>query len=481
MVSRVIKYLPMGNRVILLIMVIHLASIHCREDTPDSDPFVAAWDQAEQIAANIELPRIPDRLIKITDLGALADGQTDCLPAIRRAIDSCFVQGGGTVWIPAGTYFVQGPIHLKSRINLHLAKNATLRFSTNPSHYLPVVRTRWEGVDCYNYSPLIYAYQQEDIAITGSGTLDGQADTTNWWPWSNSRQYGWRPGELSQGDTMSRPRLYDWNTREVPVEERQLGEGAYLRPNFIQPFACTRVLIDSVTIRNSPMWVIHPCLSEQVVVRHARIISHGPNSDGCDPESCRNVLIEHCYFDTGDDCIALKSGRNQDGRRANKPIENVVIRDCRMKDGHGGVVIGSEVSGGARNIYAEDCQMDSPNLDRALRIKTNRIRGGTVENLFFRDIKVGEVREAVIRVNLHYPIYSDPNQEYIPIVRNIYLEGVESSRSTYGLLIEGYDEAHPVQGIYLKDCRLNGVTQGNKIEFAEDLQFKNSLLNGAPL
>jgi polygalacturonase len=223
---------------------------------------------------------------------------------------------------------------------------------------------------------------------------------------------------------------------------------------------------------------VHPVLSENITIQNIKVISHGPNSDGCDPECCRNVLIRNCYFDTGDDCIALKSGRNQDGRRIGRPIENVVVQDCEMKDGHGGVVIGSEVSGGARNIFAENCKMDSPNLDRAIRVKTNKVRGGVIENLFFRNIKVGEVREAVVRVNMLYPIYSDTSQTFIPVIRNIFVENVKSKKSRYGVYIDGYDAANPVRNVHLANCKFDGVEEGNAIKHAAGLHFENYYLNG---
>ncbi|MCB9283837.1 MAG: glycoside hydrolase family 28 protein [Lewinellaceae bacterium] len=439
-----------------------------------SDP----WEQVTEILANIQPPVFPDRIFDITEYGAKADGRTDCLPAFKAAIEACHTAGGGMVLTPAGDYFVKGPIHLKSNVNLHLAEGATVKFSTDPNDFLPVVRTRWEAVECYNYSPLIYAYEQENIAVTGMGTLDGQADNEHWWNWVNNELYGWKEGMPSQADDHSRPKLFDWNTREVPVEDRVLGKGSYLRPNFLQPYNCKNVLIDGVTIRNSPMWVVHPVLSENVIVQNVKVISHGPNSDGCDPESCKNVLIKNCFFDTGDDCIALKSGRNQDGRRIGRPIENVVIQNCEMKDGHGGVVIGSEVSGGARNIFAENCVMDSPHLDRALRIKTNKVRGGKIENLFFRNIEVGEVGEAILRVNMRYPIYSDTNQTFIPVVENIFVENVTSKKSKYGVLIDGYSDEFPVRNVQLTNCRFDGVAEGNDVEFAKGLIFKEVYING---
>ncbi len=436
------------------------------------------WDKAREILMAIERPTFPDRDFNITDFGATAGGEADCLPAIRAAIDSCHAAGGGRVVVPGGNWFCAGPVHLKSNVNFHLAEACTIRFSTNAADYLPVVFTRWEGVECYNYSPLIYAFEQENIAVTGKGVLDGQASTENWWSWVEKNELGWKEGMPSQADPLSRPRLFAWNTEEVPVEDRKLGEGTYLRPNFLQPYRCKNVLIEDVTIKNSPMWVMHPVLSENITIQGVKVISHGPNSDGCDPECCKNVLIKNCYFDTGDDCIALKSGRNQDGRRLGRPIENVVIQDCQMKDGHGGVVIGSEVSGGARYIFAENCNMDSPNLDRALRVKTNKVRGGTIEQLYFRNITVGEVREAVLRVNMRYPIYSDTNQVYLPVVKDILVENVASAKSRYGLLIDGYDATHTVKSVRLVNCNFGGVEQGNAIKFGEDFVFENCLMNG---
>jgi polygalacturonase len=184
--------------------------------------------------------------------------------------------------------------------------------------------------------------------------------------------------------------------RGVPVEQRVMGEGSYLRPMFVQPYGCTKVLIEGVTITNSPMYELHPVLCNHVTVRHVTVVSHGPNNDGCDPESSGNILIDRCVFDTGDDCIAIKSGRNADGRRLHAPSENIAVQGCTMKDGHGGVTLGSECSGGIRNVYAQDCKMDSPNLDRVLRIKTNATRGGVIENVYLRNVEAGQLAGAAI-------------------------------------------------------------------------------------
>ncbi len=246
----------------------------------------------------------------------------------------------------------------------------------------------------------------------------------------------------------------------------------------IQPYKCKNILIEGVTITNSPMWHIHPVLSSNIIVRNVKVIGPGPNNDGCNPESCKDVLIEGCYFDTGDDCIAIKSGRNNDGRRVNVPSENIVIRRCEMKDGHGGVVIGSEMTGGARNIFAEDCKMDSPNLDRALRIKTNSVRGGIVENVNFRNITVGQVAEAVFKINYYYG--EGDVGKFLPTVRNINVENVTSQKSKYALLINAY-ERMPASDIRIRNCRFDNVEMPNKLIGVKDIVLENVKINGSKI
>ena len=235
------------------------------------------------------------------------------------------------------------------------------------------------------------------------------------------------------------------------------------------------MLIEGVTIVNSPMWEIHPVLCTNVTVRDVTVRSHGPNNDGCNPESCRDVLIERCTFDTGDDCIALKSGRNDDGRRVKVPVENVVIRDCVMKDGHGGVVIGSEISGGARNIFAERCRMDSPQLDRVLRFKNNSVRGGLVEHVFMRDITVGQVAEAIVAADFFYE--EADSGTHTPILRDVEVRNVTSQKSRYGLLLRGYARA-PISDVRIIDCTFDGVAEGDRLEGVRDVVFSNVRVNG---
>lgn len=432
----------------------------------------AVWKQVPAILKTIKLPEFPQQDFLVTDFGAVDDGLTDNTDAFAKAIDACAQAGGGRVVVPAGE-FLTGAIHLKSNVNLHISKNATLLFNTNPEKYLPVVYTRFEGSECYNYSAFIYAFEQENIAVTGSGTLDGQASTTAWWPWKGRTEYGWQEGEPHQQPDVNV--LVQMTETNVPVKDRVFGAGHFLRPNFIQFYRCKNILVDSVTIKRSPMWEVHPVLCDNVTVQNITVSTHGPNNDGCNPESSKNVLIKNCFFDTGDDCIAIKSGRNADGRRINVPSENIVIQHCIMRDGHGGVVIGSEMSGGCRNVFAEDCVMDSPNLERALRIKTNSVRGGYVENIYMRNIKVGEVSDAVVRIFFHYQ--EGDVGEFTPYVRHVYVENVTSQKSKYGLLLDGYERS-PITNVNLINCSFDNVAEGNVMNHVEDLTVKNFSING---
>src|SRR6267154_2744180 len=357
----------------------------------ETDP----WAQVPEILARIKPPVFPKRDFNLISFGAIGNGKADCTEAFRQAIATCNKAGGGRVLVPAGEYST-GAIHILTNVNLNVPKGATIKFSQDPKKYLPLVFTRWEGMELMNYSPFIYAFEETNVAITGEGVIDGNADCEHWWPWKGRTQCGWKKGDPDQ--SKARERLYDYVAKATPVSERIFGEGSYLRPQFIQPYRCHNVLIEGVTFRHSPMWQIHPVLCSNVIVRRVRVereanatSQSGPNCDGCDPESCTDVLIEDCYFATGDDCIAIKAGRNDDGRRVGVPAQNIIIRGCRMEDGHGGITVGSEISGGVRNVFAMNCNLNSPRLDHGLRFKNNAMRGGLLENMFFRDITVGEV------------------------------------------------------------------------------------------
>lgn len=438
------------------------------------------WGSMQSVLKDIKLPQIQDKDFVVTDFGASKDSSYlwngEC---INKAIKAANEQGGGRVVIPEGEWKT-GPLTLLSRVNLHVSKDAKLLFTTIREHYLPVVLTRWEGIDCYTLHPLIYAYGGEDIAITGEGTIDGQANNENWWHMCGAERFGYREGMLTQrAKNHGRPKLTEYEQTNTAIEERKMTLADGLRAQMINIYKCNRVLIEGVTLRNSPFWVMHPMMVNSLTVRDVKVISHGPNSDGCDPESCNGVLIERCYFDTGDDCIAIKSGRNNDGRRWGIPSQNIVVRDCHMKNGHGGVVVGSEISGGYRNLWVENCKMDSPELERVIRIKTNPCRGGVIENIYARNIDVGQCKEAVLKINLDYEPKEDCQRDFNPVVRNVQLENVTSKQSKYGVCIIGLSDVENVYDISLKNCIFDGVKDGDNIKgLVNNISYEKYYRNG---
>ena len=362
------------------------------------------------------------------------------------------------VVVPPST-FLTGPIVLKSNVNLHVSEGATLKFSTDPARY-PTVFTRWEGIECMNFQALISAFEQENIAVTGKGTLDGQASMSNWWAWK-ATQLPDQKALIAMGD------------KGVPVAERIFGMGHLLRPNFFQPQRCRNILVEDISIKDSPMWELHPVLSTNITVRGVKINSHGPNNDGCNPECCRDILIEDCVFDTGDDCIAIKSGKNNDGRRVNVASENIVVRNCRMKDGHGGVVLGSECSGHIRNVFVENCTMDSPNLDRVLRFKNNAVRGGILENVFARNITVGRVGEAIITIDFLYE--EGAKGPHKPVVRNVQVDHVTSTASPRIMYVVAFPGAE-IDGIKFSNCVFKGVESTEVLDTSGSVEFRNVVI-----
>lgn len=429
------------------------------------------WVVADSIKAVIAVPTFPDKDFVITDYGADMDSTVSSTLAINSAIVACHEAGGGRVIVPKGT-FLTGAVHLKSNVNLHLQDGAKLLFSRNTVDYMPLVKTRWEGMECMNYSPLIYAYEAENIAITGNGVLDGNANNEHWWSWKAKKEYGWTEGMANQLDAVAR--LTQQVKDRVPVEQRLYGDGSFLRPPFIQPYQSKNVLIEDVRIVNAPFWNIHPVLCENVTVRGVKVVTHGPNNDGCNPESCKNVLITACYFDTGDDCIAIKSGRNEDGREIARPAEYHVIEDCEMKDGHGGIVLGSEISGGVRHVYAQNIKMDSPELDRVLRIKTSSLRGGVVEDIYLRNIAVGTYKEAAVLVDMHYEQPGD----FMPTVRNITVENLTVEKGgKFGVLIHAYEES-PVENLRILHSTIDGVAVPIQADFTKNIFFDHLVING---
>ncbi|QDU90440.1 Polygalacturonase [Pirellulimonas nuda] len=443
----------LNNPLAILLVALGISTHAARASGADAPP--SGWDAVPAILQRIVPPEFPDRDFRVDPPGGSADGKADFRAAISKAIDACSEEGGGRVVLGPGKWLSRGPVRIKSNVNLHLERGATLLFSAAPDDYLPAVFTRFEGTELMNFSPLVYAFEQENVAVTGEGTIDGQADDEHWW--------GWEPNWAKDI-----ARLGLMVERGVPPGDRVFGAGHHLRPSFIQFYRCKNVLVEGVKVVRSPMWEIHPVLCENVTVRGVRIETHGPNNDGCNPECCRYVLIEDCYFDTGDDCIAIKSGRNADGRRVAVPSQDIIVRNCVMKDGHGGVVLGSEMSGGIRNVFVENCKMDSPHLERAIRLKSNSMRGGFLENLYVRDVQVGQVSDAVLRIDLRY--WHPESGDFVPTVRNIVLERVVSQKSLRPMYLVGLPDS-AIGQVHLRDCEFRNASQPSVIENVEELRL----------
>lgn len=427
------------------------------------------WKQMEKTLKRIVAPSFPDKDYVITDFHS--EGDKLYTNAIQKAIDKCSEDGGGRVVIPDGT-FLTGPLRMKSNVNLHLSDKAVLQFSTDASIF-PTVLTRIEGIDCYNISPLIYAYEAENIAVTGKGVLDGMADNTNWL--SKERR---KIQKSSTGEIGEKVLLVEMKTKRTPIVERRFEGMKGMRPQFINFYSCKNILIEDVTINRSPFWLIHPLLSKNVTVRGVKMDSHGVNNDGCDPESCTDVLIDSCYFNTGDDCIAIKSGKDEDGRVWNIPSKNIIIRNSIMNDGHAGCAIGSEITGGCENVWVTDCKMGSPNLDRIIRIKSNPQRGGEVKNIYVRNIDVDVCKLAILGIEMKY--WFCDSGDYPPYFHNIYMENIHSRGSQYVLHTDGLPGKNWTNGIFFSDCTFENVSNSeiNQIIGTENVSFKNCNANG---
>lgn len=377
-------------------------------------PIAAPFDMPQ-----LNRPLIPDRKYDIRDFGAKEGGTEKNTAAIRKAIETAAEAGGGIVVVPAGRWLT-GAIHLDNNINLFLAKNAELLFSQDMRDYLPAVFSRHEDTECYKYSSFVYANGKTNIAITGEGILNGQGKP--WWNWKESKKD-------------SEEKLRHMGDTDVPVKERIFDgtDGNVLRPAFFQPMNCKNILVEGVTFLYGAFWTITPTYCENVIIRKVRITTEGayghtPNGDGVDPSSSKNVLIEYCEFDTGDDCVAIKSGRDRDGLRVGVPSENIVVRHCIGLQGHGGIVIGSETSGGIRNVYAYDCRFNG--TDRIVRVKTARGRGGVIENMWFRDISADTIEQEALHINMLYTgkrLPAGTVTNATPRIRNLHYSNISCS------------------------------------------------------
>lgn len=417
----------------------------------------------------IKIPIFPQHIFDITKYGAIEGSKEKNTKAIAKAISECTKSGGGLVLIPKGKWLT-GAIHLTSNVNLHLEKGAVLNFTDNPQDYLPAVQSSWEGMECFNYSPLIYAFECKNIAITGDGKIHAKIDL--WREWMK------RPKEHLE----SSKKLYNMAAKGVPVEQRDMTKGnGHFRPQFIQFNRCENILIEDISIRNSPFWTIHLLLCKDAVVRNVDVYAHGHNNDGIDPEMTQNLLVENCTFDQGDDAIVIKSGRNQDAWRLNTPSKNIVVRNCEVQDGHQLLAIGSELSGGVSNVYVHDCvfpfRKDAASLNNILYIKTNLRRGGYVNNIYVENIKAGKVRMGVFAISTDalyqwrdlVPTY----EKRLTKISGIHLKNITLDEAKIAINIQA-DPEMPAKDITFENITVKKITEKPRnILNAEGIVEKN--------
>ena len=444
-----------SNFLLSVTLILALGLFSCRPEKA-----ALKWKEIK-VDAPFEMPAIayPDfsacPKFLITDFGAEPGNLQKTSEAIARAIDEANRAKGGIVVVPSGEWLT-GKIHLKSNVNLHLDEGAVLLFSARPDDYLPAVYTTWEGMECYNYSPLVYAFQCQNVALTGPGKLKAKMDV--WKVWFS------RP----RGHMNSLKRLYNLASNDIPVEERTMvNDSAHFRPQFVQFNRCDKVLIDGISIVNSPFWTVHPYLCTNVIVRNLNIYAHGHNNDGIDPEMSRNVLIENCVLDQGDDAISIKSGRNQDAWRLHTPSKNIVIRKLTVKNGHQLVALGSELSGGIENVLIDSCEvLDGAKLNHLLFIKTNERRGGFVKNIYMTHVKCGKIDQGILGIETDVlyqwrDLVSTIERRLTPI-SDIWLEDIEAGDVQFVSRILGQAEL-PVEHVSLKAVSAQAIEKEKHI------------------
>lgn len=406
--------------------------------------------KVDSIVRRIQLPVFPSYQINISKLGAKGDSVSNTKAIFDKAMALCKKNNGGTIIVPKGIYKINGPIHFVSNVKLKLEKGARIKFSDNPKDYLPMVLTSWEGTMLYNYSPLIYAYDCTNIAITGEGTIDGAGG--NIWKSFKSKE--------TEGKNRSR----DMNHNNVPLKDRKFGEGYFLRPQMIQFFNCKNIVVEGVRIENSPFWCLHLLKSQSITIKGISYKSLNHNNDGIDPEYAKDVLIENVNFDNGDDNVAIKAGRDHEGRaNTATPSENIIIRNCNFKGLHG-VVIGSEMSAGVQNVFVENCNTNGY-LKRGIYLKTNADRGGYIKNVFVRNIKLDEVEDCLyITANYH-----GEGNGYQSDISNIHFTSISCNKaSESGIVIQGFPDKK-IKNITLKNIEIKEAKNALSNENADNV------------
>lgn len=439
-------------------VVASLATTVCCTD----NRYGGEWAGALEIEKRIDPPTFREAVYDITAFGAKGDGITDAVKAINEAIDRCSHEGGGHVLIPEGNFYCRGSVFMKSNVDLHFADGARLTFSGIGEDFLPCVLTRWEGVEVFNFSPMIYARYLHNIAITGKGVIDGQG---------RKEIVGWR-----KDDDLDQHTLWDMGTAQVPVEERVFGKGHLLRPAMVELVACSRILLEDVEIVDGTFWSWHLIACNNATARRIKVNSHNPNNDGFDPESSTDILVEDCYFNTGDDGIAIKSGRDQDAWRIGQPTENVYIRRCTFDAPVNAICIGSEVSGGVRNIYVEDCKIIRGR--HGIYAKSNRERGGYIENVHVRNIDVDSLSMCLIILDADY---HSQTRNFTTPFRHFDISDVKARHAgTYGIFISGFDNL-PIDDVRISRVTLESTPEALSLSKVTNLELSDVTINGEPV
>ena len=403
---------------------------------------------------------MPEAKVSLLDFGAKGDGKKDCLPAFKKALQQSNKKRGLRIVVPSGTYYIKGSIHLVSNTCIELQEGAVLKFDPDPKKYLPLVKTSWEGTFMQNYSPFIYGYGLENVSITGKGTIDGNAAST-FATWRKSQK---------EAQQLSRK----MNHEETPVEQRNFGEGAWLRPQLIQLYNCKNITLSDFFITNSPFWCVHLLKSENIICRGLRYDAKLVNNDGIDPECTRNLLIEDIHFNNGDDNVAIKSGRDNDGWTMGKPSENIIIRNCHFKGLHA-VVIGSEMSGGVRNVFVENCDY-AGYCKRGLYVKTNPNRGGFVENIYVKNCVFDEVEDLLYVTSMYAGEGMDDN--HFTTVKNIYVENMRCRKARAAAIVLQGTAAKPITNVVLKNIDVAEVKNALSMDNTEGVYFSDCHLGG---
>ena len=449
----------------------------------------------------VERPVIPARTALLTDFGAVGDGVTLNTGAFAAGIESLSRQGGGTLEVPAGIWFT-GPIGLKSHIGLHLAKDAVIVFSTDQDLY-PVIDTNFEGLDVRRCLSPIHAEGATDIAITGEGVIDGNGDA---WREVKRRKVGddlwksivrkggvvsadgsvWYPDE---GYAKARATAGSLNYQDPSLDENEIK--TFLRPVLLSLRECERILLEGVTFQNSPCWNLHPLWCRHLTVKDITVRNphYSTNGDGIDIEACENVLLVGSTFDVGDDAICIKSGKDEDGRRHGIPCRNLVIKDCTVYHGHGGFVVGSEMSGGVENIWVSGCRFLG--TDVGLRFKSTRGRGGLVKDIWCDHIYMKDIVSYGVIFNLYYAGVAatdkgedgtadmQPVDETTPEFRDMHFSDIVCSGADQAIYINGLPEL-PVSGIHFRDAVFT-ARKGAEMHYSKDITFDNVIVNGDKL